>query len=641
MLDSIRQHAQGWFAWAILIIVCVPFALWGINQYEGGGGSVDAATVNGKEISVADFQRAYQQQREQQRERIQSVLGKNFDPSLINDKEIKRNALENLIEREVLVQGAHDAGMRVSPVQVGARIRAIPQLQTDGKFDDELYRRLVRAQGLSVGGFEQAMGEDLLIQQLTSGIADSAFVTEQELEALLRVKLQQRDIGYAVVPASAYLGGVTVDDKAVEQYYKDNPDRFRTPEQASVDYLELSVDQLAQGVTVSEDDLRERYQERAADFTTPEERHARHILIPVASDAPPAEVEAAKKKAEDLLARIRKGEPFAELAKQYSQDPGSAKQGGDLGFFGRGAMDKAFEKAAFSLKPGEVSEPVRSTFGFHLIKLEETRGGESKPFDQVRAALERDVRHQKAEDLYFDQAETLSNLTFEHADSLKEAAGALHLPIRSSALFTRDNGSGVAADPKVREVAFSDDVLLGGKNSEAVELNPDHVVVLHLKEHKPAALRELDAVRDQIRQALRLEAAKDKTRSAGEDLVHRLQGGEDPAKALASLKLSWQRPGLIGRDDSKLDPQLAKAVFAAPRPGDDNKPQFAGEALASGDYAVYGVFAVKDGDPAAADAQTRDSLKGALLRERGQMVFKDYVDGLKSNMKIVRHEDQL
>lgn len=638
MLESIRQRAHGWFAWAILIMVVVPFALWGIQQYEGGGGgSANVATVNGKEISANDFQRAYQQQRQ----RIQSALGKNFDPSLINDKELKKSVLENLIEREVLLQGARNAGMQISPVQVGAEIRAIPQLQTDGKFDSELYQRLLRAQGMTVAGFEHAMGDDLLVQQLDRGIADSAFVTKAELDALLRVKLQQRDIGYAVVPAAAYLGQVTVDDKAVEQYYKDNADRYRTPEQVSVDYLELSVDQLAQGATVSEDELRESYRERAADFTTPEERRARHILIPVASDASPAEVEAAKKKAEDLLVRIRKGESFAELAKQYSQDPGSAQQGGDLGFFGRGTMDKAFEQAAFSLKPGEVSEPVRSTFGFHLIKLEEIRGGQRKPFEQVRGQIEHDLKHQKAEDLYFDQAEKLSNATFEHADNLKDAAETLHLPIQTTTLFTRDNGTGIAANSKVRDAAFSDDVLLGGKNSEAVELNADHVVVLHLKEHKPAALRDLATVRDDIRRTLRQAAAEAKAKAAGEDAVHRLQGGEDPAKALAPLKLSWQRPGLVGRQENKLDPQLVEAAFQVERPAGDGKPRFAGKALASGDYAVYGVYAVKDGDPAAADAQTRSSLKDALLRERAQVLFKDYVDGLKAGMKIVRHEDQL
>jgi len=173
MLESIRQHAQGWFAWAILLMVVVPFAMWGIHQYEGGGGSIDAATVNGQEISLNDFQRAYQQQRE----RIQSALGKNFDPSLINDKELKKSVLDNLIEREVLLQGAHDAGMRISPVEVGAEIRSIPQLQTNGKFDGDLYQRLVRAQGMTVGAFERAMSEDLLVQQLNRGIADSAFIT--------------------------------------------------------------------------------------------------------------------------------------------------------------------------------------------------------------------------------------------------------------------------------------------------------------------------------------------------------------------------------------------------------------------------------------------------------------------------------
>ena len=473
MFDFIRKYAQGWFAWAIIILVTVPFALWGIHQYSEGDSSVNVAAVNGKKISDQEYQQAYQQQRN----RIQTMLGKNFDPSLIDEKQLRKSVLENLIEREVIIQGAQDAGLRVSDARIGAEIRAIPNLQNKGQFDKEQYERLLHSQGLSVGAFEHMVGNDLIIQQMNQGIADSAIVTKAELDALLRIKLQQRDIGYALVPASSYVGDAVVEDKAIEKFYQDNPDRFRTPEQVSVNYIELSVDDLAKDIQITEGALHERYQERAADFTTPEERRARHILIQVASDASPAVVDAAKKKAEGLLARIRKGESFAELAKQFSEDPGSAKEGGDLGFFGRGVMDKAFEQAAYSLKVGEVSEPVRSTFGIHLIKLEAVRGGERKPFEQVRAELESDLKHQQAEDRYFAEAETLSNMAFEHADNLTAAAQALRLPIQSSPLFTRNGGVGIAANPKVRDAAFSDDMLLGGKNSEAIELDQDHVVV--------------------------------------------------------------------------------------------------------------------------------------------------------------------
>lgn len=636
MLDFMRERAKTWFAWVIFVIVVIPFALFGISQYSDTKSNVNVAVVNDKEISVDEFQRAYQQQRN----RIQSMLGKNFDPALIDDQQLKNNVLESLIDREALIQAAHDAGLRVSDELVGAEIRAIPNLQTNGQFDKELYTRLLRAQGMSMGAFEHLMSNDLVVQQLQHGIAETGFATKNDIDALLRMQLQQRDIGYVIVPVSAYIGGATVEEQAVAQYYEKNQDRFRTPEQVSVDYLELSVDDLAKGVQVTDDALHERYQERAADFATPEERRARHILIQVASDAPQAAVEAAKKKTEELLARVRKGESFADLAKQFSQDPGSAKEGGDLGFFGRGVMDKAFEQAAFALKIGEVSEPVRSTFGFHIIKLESVRGGERKPFEQVRADLERDVRHQQAEDQFFSQAETLSNMAFEHADNLSSASESLHLPVQSTGLFTRDAGGGIAVNPKVRAAAFSDEVLMGGKNSEAVELTPDHIVVLHLKEHKPAAVRSLDEVREEIRQELRIEFAKTKAKEVGEDLVRRIKAGEEAVAAAAQLKLKWERLGFVTRQDAKGNPEITAAAFHL-GPAVDAKPVFDGKSLRSGDFAAYGLYAIKEGDPAHADEKTVQSLKSSLTREYGQVIFKDYMDALKADMKITRHPDKL
>ena len=499
---------------------------------------------------------------------------------------------------------------------------------------------MLQSQGYSIGTFENMVRNDLVIQQLSQGISNSAFVTKPELDALLRLKLQKRDIGYTLIPMTLYMKGVKIEDKAIEQYYKDNPDRFRIPERVSVNYLDLSVEGLAKDIHVSEDEVRERYKERASDFTTPEEIHVRHILIKVASDAPQAKVDAAKKKAEDILARIHKGESFSELAKKYSQDPGSAKEGGDLGFFGRGVMDKNFEKAAFSLKVGQVSEPVRSTFGFHIIKLEGIRGGQTKPFEQVRQQVEDELKHQKAADKYYSEAENLSNIVFEHEDNLNFAAQKLHLPILSTGLFTRENGPGIAANPKVREAAFSDDVLLDGKNSEAIEITQDHVVVLHIKDHKPSALRSLDEARDDIREQLRMNAAKSKAKGVGEDIVHQLQNGNDANSLTGKLKLKWERTGFVSREDSKVDTQIINAAFQLAY-SDGSKPVFAGKALSSGDYAVYGVYAVKQGDPASADEKTMDTLKNSLVQENGQITFKDYVDAIKKNMKITRYPEKL
>lgn len=634
--DAIRSHAKGWLAGMIVIIVVIPFVFFGIQRFADTQTHVNAAVVDGKEITVAEFQSAYQQQRS----RIQAMMGKNFDPSLIDDEQLKKEVLDNLIKREVIVQAAQDAGLQVSAVRVGTEIRAIPSLQSNGQFDSELYTRFLRSRALPVAKFEHMVSNDLVIQQLNQGIANSAFVTKLELDSLLRIKLQQRDIGYTILPVSSYIGDASVEDKAIEQYYKDNANRFRTPEQVSVDYLDLSVDKLAKDVHVTEDEVRDRYQERAAAFTTPEERRASHILIQVASDAPSDKVDAAKKKAEEILARIHKGESFADLAKKFSQDPGSAKQGGDLGFFGRGVMDKAFEKAAFALKVGEVSEPVRSTFGFHIIKLEGVRGGERKPFEQVRDQVAQELKRQKAEDKFYSKAETLSNLVFEHADSLTTAAQELHLPIQNTGMFTRDNGSGIAANPKVREAAFSDDVLLDGKNSEAIEMTRDHVVVLHIKEHKPEALRSLEDVRNDISKDLRIEAAKSKVQQLGQDILRRIKGGEDVVDVMTKMKLKWEKLGFVTREDSKVDTQIIDAAFRLAAPT-DAKPVFGGKALTSGDFAIYGLYAVKEGDPASADTKTVESLKTALEREYGDDVFRAYVNALEAQMKITRYPDKL
>ena len=637
LFDSVHNpRVQKVFGWVIFLFIGVPFAFWGVGQYSSNSSELNVAVVNGKKISDDEFRQAY----EQQRRRIRAMMGKNFDPSLINDKKLKKQVLENLVERQVLLQNAHDAGLRVSDLSVGAEIRSIPNLQTNGQFDADLYHRMLQSQGYSIGTFENMVRNDLVIQQLSQGISNSAFVTKPELDALLRLKLQKRDIGYTLIPMTLYMKGVKIEDKAIEQYYKDNPDRFRIPERVSVNYLDLSVEGLAKDIHVSEDEVRERYKERASDFTTPEEIHVRHILIKVASDAPQAKVDAAKKKAEDILARIHKGESFSELAKKYSQDPGSAKEGGDLGFFGRGVMDKNFEKAAFSLKVGQVSEPVRSTFGFHIIKLEGIRGGQTKPFEQVRQQVEDELKHQKAADKYYSEAENLSNIVFEHEDNLSFAAQKLHLPILSTGLFTRENGPGIAANPKVREAAFSDDVLLDGKNSEAIEITQDHVVVLHIKDHKPSALRSLDEARDDIREQLRMNAAKSKAKEVGENIVHQLQSGKDANSLIGKLKLKWERTGFVSREDSKVDTQIINAAFQLAYSG-DSKPVFAGEALSSGDYAVYGVYAVKQGDPASADEKTVDTLRNSLVKDNGQITFKGYVDAIKKNMKITRYPDKL
>jgi len=447
-------------------------------------------------------------------------------------------------------------------------------------------------------------------------------------------------LGYLIVPVAQYLAEAQVDEQAIKRYYEDNREKFHTPEQVSVDYIELTVANLAGGEPISEEALRQRYEEHKSEYSVPEERQARHILISVGSDAPQTQIDAARTKIQEILAQVRKGESFADLARHYSEDTGSAQNGGDLGFFSRGAMDKAFEEASFALTEGQVSEPVRSAFGFHIIKLEAVRGGQSKPFEEVRAQLEQDLQRQRAEERYFAQAEQLYNLTFENPDNLTVAAEALHLPIRSTGLFTREQGSGIASHPKVRAAAFGDDVLLRGNNSEAIELASDHEVVLRIKEHQAEAVRPLEQVREEIRQILSTELARKKTEEVGRALLSRLEKGEDMLEAAAQLKLSWVRPGLVARRAAEVNPEIIDEAFRLQRPL-PGKPLFGGKSLMTGDFAVLAVYEVKDGDPAGVDGASKQSATETLVRGRAESEFQAYVKSLKAKADIKRYPDKL
>src|SRR3569623_358507 len=321
MLEFIRDRALGWFAWAIVILLVIPFAMWGVHEYIDPEVSVNVAEVDGKEIPVSEYHHTFQQQRA----RLQYMLGSNFNSALLDDPRMKCDVVEGSLDREILLCHAVHAGLRASDARVASEIRAIPAVQHDGQFDKELYERLLRSQGLSVKAFEHLVRNDVLLQQLRSGVADTAFVTQAEIDALIRLSEQRRDVGYLIVPVAKYLDSVSVDDAAVAQYYKDNQAQYPTPEQVSVNYIELSVNDLAGSEQpITEDDLRQRYEEHKSEFTVPEERRARHILIQVGSDAKQADIDAARAKIQDILAKVRKGEAFAAPAPQYPHAPRSA-----------------------------------------------------------------------------------------------------------------------------------------------------------------------------------------------------------------------------------------------------------------------------------------------------------------------------
>jgi peptidyl-prolyl cis-trans isomerase D len=636
MLQVIRDRAQGVFAWIIVILITIPFALWGIHQYFGGGASTTVAKVNGVDISQQQIQFAYLQRRE----RLQQMLGDNFDPKLFSEKRLKQQVLQQLIAREALVQAVTKAGFRVGDALLGAEIRAMPAFQEKGGFSADRYNRALQAQGMRPAMFEAQMRRDIVGSQLQAGIAASDFATKNEVDAYLRLEGQTRNIGYLELPVERFTGKVNVSDQEVSDYYDKHRDDFVSPEKMSISYVELSLGKIAEGIDVPEDQLKARYQAQKENFRSPEERRARHILIAVSPTADKKADEAARKKAQELLDKLHKGASFAELAKNYSDDPGSAKQGGDLGFFGRGVMDKSFEQAAFSLKVGELSGLVHSSFGYHIIKLEAIRGGKVKPFSEVRDELLKEARRAKAEPQFYDEADRLANLAFEHPASLKTVADELGLEIKQTDYFTRDGGKGIASNPKIVSTAYSDDVL-AGNNSEPVELGTNDLVVLRVRDHVPSAHQPLKDVRDRVVSRLRQQKAEDAARAAAEKIEQRIAKGEDPKTVAGEFEVEWKRQKGVERNAGQLDAAIARAAFAMPRPKSEQKPSARTVELKSGDQAVVALYAVADPNVAKTDQAARKSRREELEQADGEAQFALLLQGVRSRAEIEVHADRL
>ena len=641
MLRFIRDRAKGFIAWLIFILIVIPFAFWGINSYFEGGGDVYVAKVNGEEIPARTYQRLLVQERAFR----QQLLGENAaDSPLLDDTLIKRNVIERLVNSALLTQTAREAGFRIGDELLRARILSEPQFQRDGRFDGQLYRRILNSMGLTEPAYEAELRRDMLVAQLMNGVSETTFVPEPALEQLLRLQYQQRRLAYFLVAAAALTTEEPIDEAAVEAYYQENQSRFAIPEQVRVAYLELAAADLLDEVEVDEETLRRLYEERRADFMVEEERRARHILVAVPEDAGEDADRAAREKAQEILQRLQSGESFEELAKTLSDDPASAKDGGDLGYFGRGVMPKPFEERVFTMQVGEISEPVRTRFGYHVIELTDIRPAHGRSFEEVRDVLEREYREQRAEDLFYDLADRLTDLTYESPDTLDVAARELGLEIQVSDYFSRDAGTGIAADPKVREAAFNPDVLEAGNNSEPITIGDNHLVVLRVEDRKPVSHRPLEEVRADIEQILRLERARERAEEIGEQARARLQeaaaAGQAPtAELLAELTGQWAEPGWVDRRAQGVPPDVLRLAFSVPRPQEG--ASIAGRRLSSGDYAVVVVSEVRDGDLAQIPGSERQALRQQLLRRVGMEESEAVLESLKAQAEIEIRQEQL
>jgi len=636
LLQFIRERAQTWFAWVLISMLILVFAVWGVNSYFEPEAVVTVAKVNGSKIGENEYQRAFEAQKAQ----LRAQFGGNIDPALFESLGIKKQVLNRLVDEEVQVQTSLELGYRISDLQLAAHINQIQAFQREGKFDKELYEQVLSRVSTKPALWELEQRRALLLEQPLRGILATAFVTNADIATIAKLRDEKREVGYGTMPLAHFTDAAAIPDDELNKYFEANRDSYTAPEQVKVDYVELSAESIAKALPVTDELLKERYEQNKASYTTEERRQASHILIEVKATDKQEAIDQAKTKAEEVLAKVKAGEPFDKLAETYSQDPGSAKQGGDLGFFGRGVMDKAFEDAAFALKKSEVSGLVRSGFGFHIIKLVDIEAPKVKTFDEVRQALADEIKKGEAESQYYGQLDQLETLAFEHHDDLTQLADTLKLTVKSTDWFARTGGADpVSSNPKVLKAAFTQDVL-NGSNSEVLELSTNHVAVIRLKEHRAAQQKPLAEVKDQVTAALKKDRAKQKAREAVAGALEKLKQGDDPVAVLAASGGEWKKATLIGRNEAGIDHGVLRAAFEAAKPAAD-KPVFGQAESANGEFAVYGVYRVELGSREALDKEAQKVLVDSGSQSRGQSEFSGIVETWKKSAKIELFADKI
>ena len=631
MLQAIREKAQGWIAWTIVILISVPFALWGIQEYLGVGGEPEVAVVNGEKIT----QRMLDQRVRDFRENLRFSLGDNYSAELFDDARLKPQVLNAMVEERLLADSASDWNLRTGDAQARGFIVTVPAFQRDGRFDQQAYEAALRNRGMSRVSFEQGVRQDLALSQLRGGIRETVFVTETDLRARVRLGAEQRSVRYARLPASSFIDQAVPSEEQLRRYYESNQDRYRTPERVQVDYLLLDASALGSLVDVNDEALQQYFRDHRAEFVAREERAMRHILVTVAPGAGEDDVAKAQGKANDLLAQLRGGADFASLAQANSDDPGSAKSGGDLGWVERGLMVPAFEDAAFAVAKEEFSDPVRTEFGFHIIQVTDVRGGSDATFADMRDKVEAAYRKFEAENLYFDYAERLAQSAYENSASLTPAAEALGLTVRTTDWVTRSGQLPAPLDaPKVMNAVFSDDVLAEGHNSELIEVGPQRAVVLRVAEHEAAGVLGFDQNRQTIESDFRKANASEMAAQTGVKFLGELESGNGNLTALATEQ-SWpvEAPGRIGRNDHAVPAEVLAKVFAL-APPQSSKPQYAGVVSAEGDYFLIEVDSVQGGELASMPQAERAKVIEQAVAQAANAQLNYFTSSLREQADI-------
>jgi peptidyl-prolyl cis-trans isomerase D len=615
MFDVVRNNKR--IVQGFLALIVLPFAFWGVDSYvRNAGVGHDVASVGDSKITTQEFQQALREQQDQ----LRNTLGPNFNPGKFDTPAARLALVDQLVNQRVLLLEARKRHIVATDEVLRDFIQTIPALQEGGKFSMKRYEEVLRAQGMSQAGFEYQLRQDLTLRQIAGAVGDTGILARTAADTMLAAMAEKRTVQEATLLPAAFVPQVKISDEDVKKYYEANPAEFKEPEQVRAEFVVLSLDNLMAQVKLPEAELKAWYEKNKERYQQAEERRASHILV--AADKTNAEARSkARARAEELLGQV-KAHPadFAKLAKQFSQDPGSAPNGGDLGSFSRGMMVKPFEDMVFSLKDKEISPVVETDFGFHIIQLTGVNPGKGRAFEQVRGEIEAELKAQSAQKQYAEAAEAFSNMVYEQSDSLKPVVDKFKLSAQQSGWLIKGGpaAAGPLANPKLAAALFSEDAVTKKRNTEAVEVAPNTLVSARVLEHKPAAQRPFETVKASIRDRLVKKEAAALAAKAGETKLADLKAGKDAGLTWgAAQAVARTSPGTLGLEG-------VKAVFQTPS---KKLPAYAGVSLPGGGYAIYKIVSVD------ASGKLEDNVAQAIRSEMAEVIGREEMSAYLASLR--------
>jgi len=618
MLEKFRSYAQTKAAKIILALILVPFALFGIDSYlNQAGNNLSIAKVNGYKIALPEYNRAI----ENVRNRIMSE-GKKVDPAMFDSFEFKESVIDGLITKQLLNNDIKKSRFRITDQQLSQYIIGMPEFQKDGKFSQEIYDKVLQNNQLTPKKFEESIRNDLLIQQVRDGLQKLTFIPPNNLAETLKATSQQREISVAEFKTKEYMTKANIAEKDMQAFYDQNKSKFLAPEQVKAEFVVFSLANILPTINVTEDEIKSFFKANADKYQNQQQREASHILIAASKNAPPAEKAKAKAKAEDLLNQIRKNpKQFEELAKKYSQDPESAKKGGDLGSFGRGMMVKPFDDAVFSMKVNEISNIVESDFGYHIIKLTKIIG-EGGGFDAMRPQIKAELIYQKGQEKFAALAEEFSNKVYEQSSSLDAVSKRFNLPIQKTDWISRNDSDKFFKNEALMSALYSKESIKDHRNTEAIEVTPNNLISARVVDYKAQSTKPFADVRKNIEDYLKFESAKKMVASEGEAALKSLTD--------ASSKIQWQPATLVDRKNTKgLSDAVVNHAYKMPT---DKLPSYSGFIDGNNGYVIVKVNKVSF--PNDSNEENKQAFASDYSEALSAEYLSAYLKGLKAKASV-------